>query len=379
MKVLIAPDKFKDALDAAGVCHAIARGIRYCDSQIQIQKHPLADGGEGTSEILTAHHNGKKITTQVHDPLFRKIEADFGLSKDEQTAFIDTASASGLQRLAPEERNCYHTTSYGTGELMQKAIDHGATHIVLGIGGSATHDCGMGLAAALGYKFLDVKGNELFPAGKNLEHLYHIEKEHLYFDENQLTIEVASDVQHPLIGENGAAKIFAPQKGANEKQIDRLEKGSKKWNEVVKAIYGKNLASISGSGAAGGLGAGMMAYFNAALKRGVDLVMSHTGFNRALTDSQWVITGEGKIDNQNLEGKVLKGVTEACEPFQIPVTALCGNLAAEPATIKALGIQYAQSIINAPVSYEQALLNTELDLEKSAYHLTNLMGKVLRP
>lgn len=378
MRVLVAPDKFKDALSVRSVCDAIERGIQLCDPAIRVRKHPLADGGEGTAEILTHHHNGQWVQATVHDPLFRKIEAHFGLSQDGKTAFIDMAGASGLQLLKPEERNCFHTTSYGTGELIQKAIAQGATHVVLGIGGSATHDLGIGLATALGYKFFDVLGNEIFPKGKNLEHLYDIKKDQLFFDPAQVCIEVACDVQNPLLGSNGSAHVFAAQKGASGQQVAQLEAGAKRWNEVVEKVFGQNMAVTTGAGAAGGVGAAMMVLFNAALKPGVELVMAHSRFEEALEGCDLVITGEGQIDDQNLSGKVLKGVANKIKGGNIPLAAFCGSLKANRESLRELGLTYANAIVQNPVSLEEALEQTEANLEDSAFYLAQLVNALLK-
>ena len=372
MKILVAPDKFKGSLNAIQVCEAIAEGIQEMDSGIEIIQCPLADGGEGTAEILTYHTQGNTITKEVNDPLMRPVEASFGISGDGTTAFIEMAVASGLYLLKAEERNCLYTTTYGTGELILEALHRGVRKIILGIGGSATNDCGMGMAAALGYRFLDKNGKQLEPVGKNLQYVAEIDDSGLKFNTEALEVNIACDVDNPLYGENGAAWIYGPQKGADDEAIKILDQGLKKINEVFQRQYGTDANTIPGAGAAGGLGAGGVIFLNASLLPGVQLVMDQVNFQEMVEGVGLIITGEGKIDQQTIRGKVVKGVSEVGQQHHIPVAALCGTFEGSIDLIRKLGLIFAASIINKPETLDETIQHTHIGLKTLAFSLTCL-------
>jgi glycerate kinase len=376
MKVLIAPDKFKGSLNAIAVCNAIAEGIRLVDAEIEIIKLPLADGGEGTAEILTYHTAGKTITKTVKDPLMRPVEASFGMSGDGQTAFIEMAVASGLYLLKPEERNCLYTTTFGTGELILAALREGAKKIILGIGGSATNDCGMGMATALGYKFLDSNGKELEPVGENLQYVAEITDSALKFNPHEVEVKIACDVDNPLYGENGAAWIYGPQKGANEDAIEVLDRGLKKINKVFQKQYEVDANAIPGAGAAGGLGAGGVLFLGAALVPGVQLIIELVNFQEMTQGVDLIITGEGKIDRQTMRGKVVKGVSDIGKLHQVPVAALCGTFEGDAALIKDLGLAFAASIISKPDTLEEATHHAHEGLKNLSFSLLRFYNTV---
>jgi glycerate 2-kinase len=369
MKILIAPDKFKGSLTAIEVCNAIAEGIHLVDTEIEIIKLPLADGGEGTAEILTYHTKGKTVTKTVNDPLMRPVEASFGMSGDGQTAFIEMAVASGLYLLKQEERNCLYTTTYGTGELILAALQEGAQKIILGIGGSATNDCGMGMAAALGYKFLDSTGKELEPVGENLQYVAEITDSALKFNPDEVEVKIACDVDNPLYGENGAAWIYGPQKGADEEAIKVLDQGLRKINKVFQEQYGVDANAIQGAGAAGGLGAGGILFLGASLVPGVQLIMQLVNFEEMTKGVDLIITGEGKIDRQTMRGKVVKGVSDIGKHHQIPVAALCGTFEGATALIKDLGLAFVASIISKPETLEEATHHAHEGLKNLSFSL----------
>lgn len=375
MKILIAPDSFKDALSAIAVSEAIERGIKLANPQIETEKFPLADGGEGTIEVLNFHHQGTSETIAVSDPLGRRIEAKYELSGDCQQAYIEMAQASGLERLSLAERNCCDTTTYGTGELILAAIKRGATKIVLGIGGSATNDAGMGMATALGYRFLNENGEELEPIGRNLIEVSAIDDSQLQFDRRSITVEVACDVDNPLYGKRGAAYVYAGQKGANPQEIEELDRGLQHFANVVNRWCGEDLSSIEGAGAAGGMGFGTMVFLKASLKPGIQLLMELTQFEEKLKSVDLVITGEGKIDEQTLHGKLIKGVTEAAKKYAIPTIAFCGTLAATTEQIKSLGLTAAFSIMRQPINLEESKKNTAVDLEQLAFNVIRVISK----
>jgi glycerate kinase len=367
MKILIAADSFKDALPALEVCQAIGRGIERADPGIKTQRFPLADGGEGTAGILTYHNGGKTIRLEVRDPLYQPVEASYGLSADGQTAFIEMAEASGLPLLKEKERNPLLTTTYGTGELLVDAVRRGARRIILGIGGSATNDCGAGMAAAIGYRFLDGDGRELKPTGKHLIDIRRIEEGDLAFSPGDIQVEVICDVDNPLYGPEGAAYTYAPQKGAGEEMVTMLDEGLRRFSEVLKSHFGRDFASEPGAGAAGGLGAGAMVFLGAKLRPGIETVMEYTHFDEALEGVDLLLTGEGKIDAQTARGKLIHGICRRASRAGVPVIALCGTLDASPADLEKIGLQAAFSIINKPLALEEALKNTADLLEKTAF------------
>ncbi len=371
MKILIATDSFKDALPAIKVCEAIARGIKNAAPDIETILFPLGDGGEGTAEVLTFHAQGQMIDLQVHDPLFRPIKAAYGISADGKIAFIEMAEAAGLQLLKPSERNPLQTSTFGVGEMIAHAIQNGVSKVLLCIGGSATNDAGIGMAGALGYQFLDNEGAVMAKEnliGKSLHKL-----ERLIPPPAQAAIEtvVLCDVDNPLFGEKGAALVYARQKGADETAIAQLDKGLQHVARILQNHFGKDFSALSGAGAAGGLGAGAMAFLNAQLRPGIDTVLDITDFEKKLSGVDLIITGEGRIDVQTLHGKLISGLVKRAKG--IPVIALCGALLATPEELKQIGLQAAFSILNRPMNLEEALQQTTNLLEHTAQQVCRLL------
>ncbi len=375
MKILIAADSFKDALPALEVCKAIEKGMLLTDKKVDTILFPLGDGGEGTSEILTWHSRGRIVKASFSDPLLRRIEAQYGLSADGQTAFIEMAQTSGLQLLSEQERNCMNTTTFGTGEMIRHAIDNGATKIVLGIGGSATNDAGMGMATALGYQFFDEHDRELEPTGSNLLKVQRIEKAEVITDLKNVDFQVLCDVENPLYGENGAAFVYAPQKGANQEEVKILDEGLRHFASLLRVELLAEVDQIKGAGAAGGLGAGAIAFLNAKLVRGIEFVLEATGFEKRLKDTDLIITGEGKIDGQSLEGKLVQGVATIAGKHKVPVIAFCGTLEANPDQIKKMGLLAAFSILQKPTTLQEAIDQTAEGLENLAFNVIQTVLK----
>ncbi len=371
MHILIAADSFKDALDAPGVCHAIERGILAAMPEARIRCFPLADGGEGTAQILTFHSGGQKVQCTVNDPLFRPVQASYGLSGNGETAFIEMAQASGLQLLEPGVRNPLYTTTFGTGELIADALQRGVRNIVLGIGGSATNDGGMGMAAALGLRFLDADGLPLEPVGQNLGKVHRIAGRL----EMNARVEVICDVDNPLFGPTGAAQVYAPQKGADEAAVAELDASLAHFAELLREYCGKDVAQLPGAGAAGGLGAGAMAFLNAPMRQGIEAVMEYTGFETALAGIDLIVTGEGRIDRQTLHGKLINGVCSRAAAQGIPVLAFCGTLEANAADLRELGLLAAFSISNKPQSLAEAIAQTAAGLEQTVAQVFRIVGK----
>ncbi len=376
MKVLIATDSFKDALSAKEVCEAIAQGIQLANPNIQTIVLPLADGGEGTLQVLMAHQPCTIQHLEVCDPLFRPIEGHYALSKDGQTAFIEMAVASGLELLTPNERNPLQTSTFGTGQLLLDAIQKGATKIFVGIGGSATNDAGMGMAKALGYRFLDNQGNELSPIGANLSQVQKIDgsqcQRRVALQTQQIEVKIICDVNNPLYGTSGAAYVYAAQKGATPIIIEQLDFGLQHFSNLLHQQFNRDFSSQIGAGAAGGMGAGCAAFLNASLHPGIELVLQHIGFEEYLKEVDLLITGEGKLDYQTQSGKLIKGLTQMAEKYSVPVIALCGALEANPEAIKALGLKAAFCIQTKPVDLPQALQETATNLTNTAFNITKL-------
>lgn len=374
MKILLAPDKFRGSLDAPQVCEAMAEGIRMVSPAIEVVSLPMADGGEGTLDLLLWYSGGKKQFAKVQDPLGRIIEAEYGISADGKTAFIEMATASGLRLLKADERNPLKTSTFGTGELIKTVVTLGVENIILGIGGSATTDAGIGMAAALGWQFLDENGQELNLIGESLLKVKKIQPP-IIINQFPVLITVACDVTNPLFGENGAAYIYGPQKGADKEAVELLDKGLQNIAEIFTNDFGKDYAQIAGTGAAGGLGFGLMAFMNAELKEGVKLLMDFCAFEENLKNVNLIITGEGKIDNQTLQGKLIKGITDQATHAKIPIAAICGTLDVSPKELQEIGINYATSILNRPMNLDDALKYGHEGVRNATFYLVNLLHK----
>lgn len=322
MKILIAPDKFKGSLSAVEVCKAVAAGIKRFNNDIETIFFPLADGGEGSLEVLANHLPLDLVSLEVSDPLGRPIEASYGTSGD--TAFIELAQATGLELLSMAERNPLHTTSFGTGKLIWHAIQNGSTKIYLFIGGSSTNDGGMGIAHALGFRFYDAKRNELLPIGASLRQVDDIVDQGL-MDREKIQFTILSDVQNVFHGPEGAACVYAPQKGASSIEVMELDEGLAHFAEQVKAFNGVIMNNLPGAGAAGGIGGGMVGLCGAQLLSGLETIMELIDFEHLVKQVDWVITGEGKLDRQSLKGKVVLGVSEMCNKYSTPCTIFVGK------------------------------------------------------
>lgn len=357
MKVIIAPDKFKGSLSAQEACAAILAGLRDIHPKIQSISLPLADGGNGTAQILTECSKGKMIPCRVHDPLFREIDSNFGISGDGETAFVEMASASGLELLKKEEQNCSYTSTYGTGELILAACKKYVRRIILCIGGSATNDGGIGMATALGYRFLDVNNKLLEPIGANLEFICKIDDSKIEPALEKIEVEVACDVNNPLTGHSGAAWIYGPQKGASRDELQKLDMGLMNLAKIVELKYNKLIDKIPGSGAAGGLGGGAIIFLHANLKKGIDIVLNYLQFEEHLKSCTLVITGEGKLDRQSLHGKVIQGILERTCNYKVPVIAMTGILELSSEEIRACGLQQAYCINPEGTSLPEAISN----------------------
>jgi glycerate kinase len=358
MKIVLAPDKFKGSLTGIQFCDAVAEGIQSIFPQAEILKMPLADGGDGTIGILNYHLQGEKIELKVNNPLFKPVNASYLYIKSLATAYIEMAEASGMNLLNIEEQNCMFTTTYGTGELILNAIQKGVKNIILGIGGSATNDCGIGMAAALGYKFFDSNGKEIMPIGKNLALINSIDSTSVNTALKNITIKVACDVANPLYGSDGAAFVYASQKGATEEEVILLDKGLEHIATIINNQFKVDLQKVKGAGAAGGMGAGALVFLNAELLSGIDLIKELIDFDTKIKGADWIITGEGKLDSQTLSGKTIHGVIASAKKYNIPVAALCGNISLTKEVVQNLGITYATSILERAKTIDDAMENS---------------------
>lgn len=338
----------------------------------RIVQLPLADGGDGLLEIITHYTAAEMRVEDVQNPLSRPVRAGWLLSQDGRTAFIEMAKASGLQLLDSSQYNVMGSSTYGTGQLIGTAIRCGAKEVILGIGGSATNDGGIGMAAALGYRFLDGNGKELAPAGGSLLQITRIETPQNKVWEG-IRIRIACDVKNPLCGPLGATRVYGPQKGASAEEVEILEAGMVNLAGVLKRDLGMDLTDTEGAGAAGGLGAGCLAFLGAELVRGVDLVMEYSKAAQHIQDADWVITGEGKMDGQTLQGKLVAGIAELGRQSGKKVIAICGTLDLTLTELQQTGLTAAFSILPRPMPLEEALQNGASFLLDTAYNIGCLL------
>ena len=367
MKVIIAPDSFKGSLSSIQAAEAIERGIKKAalaySENVEVAKVPMADGGEGTVEAIISAVGGKIIPTKALDPLGRPIDSFFGVLPD-NTAVIEMAAASGLNFLKEEERNPLKTTSYGTGQLIKAALDMGCENIIIGIGGSATNDGGVGMAQAIGVEFLDKEGKQIGFGGGELSKIYKIDISNLDGRVKNAKFTIASDVKNPLCGPEGASAIYGPQKGATPEMIEILDKNLDHLAKIIKRDLGKDIKDLPGAGAAGGLGAALMAFLAAEFRLGIDLIIELVKLEDKMAESDIVVTGEGMTDYQTLYGKVPLGIARVAKKHNKPVICISGSLGEGYEELYYNGIEALFSIVNRPMSLEEAVKRGEGLLEK---------------
>ncbi len=373
MKIVLAPDSFKGNLTSLQVAAALEKGIRRVLPNAQCIKVPMADGGEGTVQSLVDGEGGKFVRKKVTGPAGKPVTARYGLLADGKTAVIEMAEASGLPYVKGKEKNPMKTTSYGTGELILDAINKGAEKIIIGIGGSATTDGGTGMAQALGIKFLDKNGKEIkeYGAGGMLNKIAKIDMSGIDARINKTKIIVASDVGNPLYGKKGAAYVFGPQKGATSTMVKTLDANLKYFGNLLKKDLGKDVRTLKGAGAAGGLGAGLVAFTGAKLKSGIDIVVDATRLKKHLKDADLVITGEGRVDSQTAFGKTPAGVAKVAKKFKVPTIAIGGGISDDAREVFTHGIDGLASACARDMTLEDAINN-------SKDHLANAAERVIR-
>jgi len=354
MKIIVAPDKFKGSLTSFEVCNAISKGIRRADKSAKVFEFPMADGGDGFAAVMKHYHKTDTVYCDTVDPLGRSLAVSYEWNENEKVAIIEMAVASGLVLLKQEELNPMLTSTLGTGLIIKNAMEKGANKIIFGLGGSATNDAGTGILSALGFQFADENDKLLQACGGNLLNMKKIIKP-LFIP--TIKFEIASDVENILYGPQGAAYVYAPQKGAGEEQVKALDKGLQNFAAIIKKETGKDVSSIRGTGAAGGIAAGLLPFFNVEIKKGIEMIIDASKIKTELTDADLLITGEGKIDEQSKEGKVVGYMAELGREYDIPCIALCGILELEETGIKILGLQKAVAISNSSITREEAMKN----------------------
>ncbi|WP_158737327.1 glycerate kinase [Alteribacillus sp. YIM 98480] len=371
MKIVIAPDSFKESMTALEAAQSIEKGFKdFLGEKITTELIPMADGGEGTTRSMADALNGTIHTKTVTGPNGNKVQADYAILEENNTAVMEMAEASGIGLTAKEKRNPLKATTYGTGELIKAALDHGVDKIILGIGGSATNDGGAGMVQALGGKLLDADNNELEAGGGALSQLRKIDVSGIDRRLAKTSIVTACDVNNPLTGPNGASAVYGPQKGADEKIVALLDDALSHFAEIIRSDIGRDVENLPGAGAAGGLGAGLTAFLNASLEPGIEIVLKETNFYEKVKGAELIITGEGKIDHQTVYGKTPIGVAKAsAKSTNAPVIALCGQLGQGYEAVFAHGITAAFSIMPGPESAATAMANGKEYISKLARNI----------
>lgn len=372
MKIIIASDSYKESLTSKQVGETIKRAF---DEQLNSEAIviPIGDGGEGTVEALVDATEGTFVELEVKNPLLEPVMARYGLSGDRNTAFIEMASASGLNLVEYERRNPFISSTYGTGQLIKDAVDRGAKEIIIGIGGSATNDGGIGMAAALGVRFINQQGYEITPNNEGIESLAKIDYSSIDSRLKNVKVTIACDVNNPLTGRNGASYIYGPQKGADEEMVKRMDTNLEKLDRLFKRDLGKSINEIPGAGAAGGLGAGLVAFLDGTLMSGIDMVLDFLNFDEAIKDADLVITGEGRIDYQTIMNKAPIGVARRAKKQGIKVIGISAVFGDRAEVVLEEGIDAVFSVVNKLASYQETIKTTEENLYFTAKNIAKLL------
>jgi len=350
MKIVVAPDSFKGSLTAVEVADAIWQGVREIFPEAKIVKIPMADGGDGTVQCLVTATGGEILREKVTGPLGDEALASYGILGDKKTAVIEMAEASGLTLVPENKRNPLITTTYGTGQLIKAALDQGCRKMIVGIGGSATNDGGAGMVQALGVKLLDREGKEIGFGGGELKKINRVDISNLDSRLSDTKVLVASDVTNPLCGLKGASRIYGPQKGATPKIIEELDESLAHFAEIIKRDLNKDIKNMPGAGAAGGLGAGLMAFLDAELRPGIEIMIEIVKLEQAIKDADLVITGEGKIDSQTIYGKAPIGVAKIAKKYNVPVIAVAAIVSDDADIVHQYGIDNLIKVSEPPMS-----------------------------
>jgi len=371
MRILVAPDSFKGSLKSTEVASLVKKGLQRVDEGWLVVERPLADGGEGTVEVLVQVTGGKIIEKEVSGPRGEKVKAYIGVVSCScgEVAVLEMAQVAGLTLLPPEERNPRFTTTYGVGELIKEAVNLGFRRIILGVGGSATNDGGMGALRALGVRFFDREGKELKGVGDDLLLVSSIDSQHLFKKPEEVELVIACDVKNPLYGEEGAAYVYGPQKGANPEEVEALDQGLRNYARLVREHTGIEIDHLPGAGAAGGIGAGLYAFWGAQFASGIQLIMDILHLEEEIKKADLVISGEGKIDKQSFYGKVVSGVEEKCRKWGKPLLLVGGKISEEAFSLWEERVLALFSIANGPITEEEAFQKAPFLLEHLAFNL----------
>ncbi|EGR1131081.1 glycerate kinase [Vibrio cholerae] len=372
MKVVIAPDSFKESLTAKQVCDAIQAGLARVWHDAKFVAIPVADGGEGTVQSLVDATQGRLVEVKVMGPQGKRVEAFYGMLGDNQTAVIEMAAASGLHHVPLAQRDPKLTTSFGTGELIRHALDQGVTKLIIGLGGSATNDGGVGMLAALGARFTNADGDPIQLTGGGLRELTHIDLQDFDPRLQNCDILVACDVNNPLCGDKGASAVFGPQKGATPEDVQLLDGTLRQFGLLTEKVTGKMVLESAGAGAAGGMGAALLAYTQARLRPGIEIVLETVQLAHQVSDADLVITGEGRIDSQTVHGKTPMGVAKVAKRFDVPVLALCGCTGDNYQAVFQCGIDAVFAAVPRAMSLDDALKESDFNLADLAENVARL-------
>ncbi|CFW12046.1 glycerate kinase [Vibrio cholerae] len=372
MKVVIAPDSFKESLTAKQVCDAIQAGLARVWHDAKFVAIPVADGGEGTVQSLVDATQGRLVEVKVMGPQGKRVEAFYGMLGDNQTAVIEMAAASGLHHVPLVQRDPKLTTSFGTGELIRHALDQGVTKLIIGLGGSATNDGGVGMLAALGARFTNADGDPIQLTGGGLRELTHIDLQDFDPRLQNCDILVACDVNNPLCGDKGASAVFGPQKGATPADVQLLDGTLRQFGLLTEKVTGKMVLESAGAGAAGGMGAALLAYAQARLRPGIEIVLETVQLAHQVSDADLVITGEGRIDSQTVHGKTPMGVAKVAKRFDVPVLALCGCTGDNYQAVYQCGIDAVFAAVPRAMSLDDALKESDFNLADLAENVARL-------
>ncbi|WP_368299364.1 glycerate kinase [Kluyvera sichuanensis] len=373
MKIVIAPDSYKESLSALDVACAIEDGFREVFPDAEYCKLPVADGGEGTVEAMVAATQGRVLEVEVTGPLGSPVPGFFGISGDGQCAFIEMAAASGLESVPIAKRNPLKTTSWGTGELIRHALDHGVSRIIIGLGGSATNDGGAGMVQALGATLLAADGQPIPPGGAGLEALAGIDISGLDSRLSGCQIDVACDVTNPLTGAEGASAVFGPQKGATPEMVAFLDRALAHYATCIQRDLGRDVLTLEGGGAAGGMGAALYAFCGATLRPGIEIVTEALHLDALVADASLVITGEGRMDSQTIHGKVPVGVAKVAKRYGIPVIGIAGSLTPDVGVVHQHGIDAVFSVMYRICTLEEALSEAGENVRMAARNIAGVI------
>ena len=368
-KFVLIPDSFKGTLSSKEICEIMLERIAAHFENAAVTSIPVADGGEGSVDCFLTALGGKRVEVECSNPYFEKVKSFYGLINDGKTAVIEMAAAAGLP-MVENRKNPLITTTYGVGELIMHAAEGGAKKIILGLGGSCTNDFGCGAACACGVKFFNAQGKEFIPAGATLKDVCKVDLTSKNKILNDVEIITMCDIDNPPYGKSGAAYVFAPQKGADENAVKMLDDGVKHLCDVLENECGLNLHTLSGGGAAGAMGAGMVAFFNSQLKMGIETVLDTVGFNKVIEDADVIFTGEGKIDSQSLRGKVVIGVAKAAKKMGVPVIAVVGGADGDMTDAYEQGVTAIFSINRLPQDFS---ISRKYSKENLAFSFDNIL------